>query len=122
MDVHLARRWANDGLLPNFARVLSTWPSLPTENPLGLIVGGLWPSFWSRSGVGHHGSYSYRQLVPGTYTTERITPADIVVRPFWLDLDDAAQRCVIFDVPLVRPIPLRHGVHIADWGSHDAQL
>jgi hypothetical protein len=122
MDVHLARRWANDGLLPNFARVLSTWPSLPTENPLGLIVGGLWPSFWSRSGVGHHGSYSYRQLVPGTYTTERITPADIVVRPFWLDLDDAAQRCVIFDVPLVRPIPLQHGVHIVDWGSHDAQL
>lgn len=122
MDVHLARRWAQDGLLPNFAGVLSTWPSLPTENPLGLIVGGLWPSFWSRSGVGHHGSYSYRQLVPGTYTTERFTPADIDVRPFWLDLDDAGQRCVIFDVPLVRPTPLQHGVHIVDWGSHDCQL
>lgn len=122
MDVRLTEQWASEGLLPNFARMMSTWTSRPTENPLGLLVGGIWPSFWSRSGVGHHGSYSYRQLLPGTYTTQLLSPADFDARPFWLDLDDAGRRCVIFDVPLVRPLPLRHGVHIVEWGTHDAQL
>ena len=122
MDVQLTREWAAKGDLPHFARVFETWASLPTLNPEGLLVGGLWPAFWSEAGPAHHGSYCWRQLVPGTYTTAEMSPADFDSEPFWLRLDQAGIRCAIFDVPLVRPIPLRNGVHIVDWGSHDSQL
>jgi len=122
MDEGLARRWAGEGLLPNFASVFESWPSLPMKHPEGLLVGGIWPEFWSERGPGHHASYCWRQFVPGTYTTELLIPTDFDTRPFWLDLDDAGVRCAIFDVPLVRPLPLKNGVHIVDWGSHDSQL
>lgn len=122
MDSRLTRRWAGDGTLPNFARLFDSWASLPTQNPEGLLVGGLWPAFWSGTGPAHHGSYCWRQLVPGTYTTAQVWPTDFDAEPFWLQLDRAGSRCAIFDVPLIRPVPLRHGVHVVDWGTHDGQL
>lgn len=122
MDARWTRQWASEGKLPNFAQLFATWPSLPTRNPEGMLVGGLWPSFWSQSGVAEHGSYCWRQLIPGTYITAEKKPTDFDASPFWLRLDDAGVRCAIFDMPLVRPIPLRHGVHIVDWGTHDSQL
>ena len=122
MDVELTRRWAAEGRLPHFARLFESWSSLPTKNPEGLLVGGLWPAFWSGGGPAHHGSYCWRQLVPGTYTTAIMKPTDFDTVPFWVGLDEAGVRCAIFDMPLVRPIPLRNGVHIVDWGSHDSQL
>lgn len=122
MDVHLTRAWAADGLLPNFAQLFDSWSSRPTQNPEGLLVGGLWPTFWSAAGPAHHGSYCWQQFLPGTYTAARLDPTDFDSPPFWLTLDEAGKRCAVFDVPLVRPIPLRHGVHVVDWGSHDSQL
>jgi len=122
MDVHWTRQWASEGKLPNLAELFASWSSLPTRNPEGMLVGGLWPSFWSQSGVADHGSYCWRQLIPGTYTTAEMKPTDFDTTPFWLRLDDAGIRCAIFDIPLVRPIPLRNGVHIVDWGTHDSQL
>lgn len=122
MDIGLTRHWAAEGRLPNFAEVFATCSSRPTLNPEGLLVGALWPAFWSGGGPAHHGSYCWRQLVPGTYTTASMKPTDFDTVPFWVGLDEAGVRCAIFDVPLVRPIPLRNGVHIVDWGSHDSQL
>ena len=66
MDEVLARQWANEGLLPNFAPILESWPSLPMKHPEGLLVGGIWPEFWSQRGPGYHGSYCWRQFVPRT--------------------------------------------------------
>lgn len=57
MDSHLVRTWASEGKLPNLAGVIDSWGSATTLNPVGLLVGGLWPNFWSQSGPAHHGSY-----------------------------------------------------------------
>ena len=122
MDCRLVRRWADEGLLPTFRQVIDTWPSAPTANPPGLMVGGLWPSFWSRSHPGIHGSYSWRQLIPNTYLTDMFRPTDFDTTPFWTELDAAGIRTAILDMPLVRPTHLQHGIHLVDWGSHDSQL
>lgn len=122
MDCRLVRRWASEGRLPVFRQLIETWASAPTRNPRGLMVGGLWPSFWSRSSPGHHGSYSWRQLLPNTYLTDMFLPTDFDTEPFWVELDRAGIRTAVLDVPLVRPTELLHGVHVVDWGSHDSQL
>ena len=122
MDSHLVRTWASEGKLPNLAGVIDSWGSATTLNPVGLLVGGLWPSFWSQSGPAHHGSYCWRQVVNGTYTTALVVPTDLDNKPFWLGLDQQGVRCAILDVPLVPPFPLEHGVSVVDWGSHDSQL
>jgi len=122
MDCRLVRRWAAEGRLPAFQQLIDTWSSAPTENLRGLMVGGLWPSFWSRSHPGMHGSYSWRQLLPNTYLTDMFLPTDFDAEPFWVELDRAGIRTAILDMPLVRPTPLQHGIHAVDWGSHDSQL
>lgn len=122
MDCRLVREWADAGRLPTFRRLIDTWSSAPTKNLRGLMVGGLWPSFWSRSHPGHHGSYSWRQLLPNTYLTDMFLPTDFDAEPFWVELDRAGIRTAVLDMPLVRPTPLQHGIHAVDWGSHDSQL
>lgn len=122
MDSTVVRALAREGNLPVLAELLETWEVAPTLNPPGLVVGGLWPSFWSGTGPGHHGSYCFRQVVPGGYETSSTLPSDFDTEPFWLALDRRGHRCTIFDVPLIRPIPLANGRFIGDWGTHDRQL
>lgn len=122
MDSAIVRALAADGRLPVLGRMLASWDVAPTRNPLGLVVGGLWPSFWSGSGPGHHGSYCYRQVVPGGWETADTRPTDIDVETFWAALDREGHRCTVVDVPLLAPRPLEHGRVIGDWGTHDRQL
>ena len=120
------RRWsarlADEGRLPVLADLLRTWDAAPTRNPLGLVVGGLWPIFWSGIGPGHHGSYCFRQVVPGGGRPRDTRPTDIDTPPFWEALDREGYRCTVFDVPLLARRPLAHGRVIGDWGTHDRQL
>lgn len=122
MDPRLVRALAEDGRLPVLAGLLADWDAAPTSNPLGLVVGGLWPSFWSGVGPAHHGSYCFRQVVPGGWETSQVRPTDIDTPTFWAPLDADGYRCTVFDVPLLAPRPLRNGRVIGDWGTHDRQL
>lgn len=122
MDIDIVDSLIAAGELPTLAALRTGWHGVPTTNPVGLLVGGLWPSFWSQSDVSHHGSYCWRQVVPGTYSTAKMLPVDFDAEPFWLDLDRRGYRYAVLDMPLIRPIPLDHGVVTVCWGDHDAQL
>src|SRR5262249_2616134 len=65
-DVDLIRRWAAEGPLPTFARLEATALRARVENPFGLYVGALWPSFYTGLSPARHGRYAFTQLVPGT--------------------------------------------------------
>jgi predicted AlkP superfamily phosphohydrolase/phosphomutase len=54
MDKDLVLRWAEDGTLPTFRRLLSTAAWGNTENPPGLFVGAVWPSFWTSVSPARH--------------------------------------------------------------------
>ena len=44
-DHVLMKRWAADGLLPNFARLLSTSPYWDLHSSTQVLQGSIWPSF-----------------------------------------------------------------------------
>jgi predicted AlkP superfamily phosphohydrolase/phosphomutase len=119
LDHHLVLRWAQDGMLPAFRRLLSSAAWGVTENPPGLYVGAVWPSFWTCVGPARHARYCYEQLRPGTYDFARIRPADTQAPPFWDALDCAGKRVAIIDVPKTYPSELSNGMHVVDWGTHD---
>jgi predicted AlkP superfamily phosphohydrolase/phosphomutase len=93
------------------------------DNPFGLYVGALWPSFSTGLSPARHGRYSYTQLVPGTYRTRATTRGSLHHPPFWTSLSRAGRRVAVIDVPKAAPVeePF-NGVQIVDWGLHESEI
>lgn len=112
--------WAGTGALPTFARLLETAAWGTTESPPGLFVGAVWPSFWTSTSPATHARYCYEQLRPGTYENVRIHPTDTKAPPFWRAIGQAGRRVAVLDVPKTHPTEGLNGIHVVDWGTHDA--
>ena len=119
LDKDLVLQWANDGTLPAFRRLLASAAWGVTENPPGLYVGAVWPSFWTSVSPARHARYCYEQLQPGTYEFVRIRPTDTKAPPFWNELSRAGRRLAILDVPKTHVTEGWNGLHVVDWGTHD---
>ena len=122
MDVDIARDLAARGRLPTLASLLDTSAWADTQNPVGLFIGGVWPSFWTGSSPARHGFHCFLQLVPGTYEVARFDQRDIKLPPFWKTLSDRGLRCAVVDVPITPVTGVTAEIHIADWGTHDRML
>jgi predicted AlkP superfamily phosphohydrolase/phosphomutase len=120
LDRDLVLRWAGDGTLPVFRRLLANAAWGSTENPPGLYVGAVWPSFWTCVSPAHHTRYCHEQLRPGTYRFDKIFPHDLEGRPFWDAISSAGRRVAIIDVPKTHVSKNLNGWHVVDWGTHDA--
>src|SRR3954469_16686391 len=83
MDAGIARTLMANGRMPNLATFLDSAAWGPTENPPGLIVGGVWPTITTGCWPDHHGFYCDLQIEPGTYEAWRTTPASIAVPQVW---------------------------------------
>ena len=122
MDHNLAREFAEQGHMPTYARLLGEAQHAPINNPVGFVVGGVWPSFWSGRWPGAHGRHCYVQLIPGTYEFVTVYPDTIDGVPFWQKIGERGFRVGNFDVPFSDPIEGLDGLQIIDWGSHDRVL
>jgi len=119
LDKDLVLRWADEGVLPGFRRLLETSAWGVTEAPPGLFVGAVWPSFWTATSPARHARYCFEQLKPGTYERVRIHPTDTQAPAFWRALSSAGKRVAILDVPKTYVESGLNGLQVVDWGTHD---
>jgi predicted AlkP superfamily phosphohydrolase/phosphomutase len=119
MDLDIARDLAARGRMPTLASLLETGGWAETQNPTGLFVGGLWPSFSTGSWPARHGFFCFLQQIPGTYEVARFDQRDIHLAPFWKALYDHGLRCAVVDVPITPVAGRTADIHIADWATHD---
>ena len=122
MDPDIAHGLAANGRAPTLHDLFRTASWAPTANPLGLVVGGVWPSIWSGVWPSRHGFYCSRQLVNGTYEQRRTTPDHIDRTPFWGPIADAGLRACVLDMPLTPLRAFPGCAHVVDWGTHDRPL
>lgn len=113
---------ARDGRLPAVRSLLDRGLHAETENPVGLFVGSVWPSFYTGVSPDRHGRYCFGQIRPGTYEIHRVNPADVQHEPFWSALARAGRRTAVIDVPHTRPTGGLDGIHLVDWGRHDRNI
>ena len=120
-DKDLISKWAATGHLPTFRRLEDKALRGTVENPFGLFVGALWPSFATGVSASRHGRYCYMQIVPGTYRTRATTRVQSA--PFWSPLSAAGRRVAVIDVPKAAPVagPF-NGLHVVDWGMHESEI
>jgi len=122
MDPEISRDLVARGRLPTLAALLDTSAWADTRNPVGLFIGGVWPSFSTGCSPARHGFHCFLQLIPGTYEVARFDQRDVRLPPFWQTLSEGGLRCAVVDVPIT---PITGGpadVHITDWGTHDRML
>jgi predicted AlkP superfamily phosphohydrolase/phosphomutase len=122
MDVGIARELMAASRMPNLGAFLDAAAWGPTENPRGLLVGGVWPTITTGCWPDHHGFYCDLQIECGTYEARRRTPAAIAVPHVWEVLAAAGRRCVALDVPVSRLTGRDDVVQLVEWGTHDRLL
>lgn len=119
MDPKLIFRWSQSGDLPVFRSLFERAACGPTENPPGLFVGAVWPSFFTGASPTRHGRYCFEQFVNGTYDVRWFTPSDLKRPPFWIPMSDAGRRIAVVDVPKSPLARAVNGIQLCDWTTHD---
>lgn len=127
MDPELARRWMDEGHLPNYRRLAEEghFQALATSNPPQSPVA--WSSFATGAAPGHHGIFDFLRRDPESYAPDfsisETVPPDWVLKlfgwhipldggqtrnrrrgePFWLAAEARGQRATILRVPVTFP-------------------
>jgi predicted AlkP superfamily phosphohydrolase/phosphomutase len=116
----LVREWAAAGDLPTIAGLLRSGFSATLATPLGVLEGGIWPTFLTSTSPASHGMFSYLKLKPRTYDLEVGMYANrLPVPPFWAHLSGAGKRVAVIDAPFARPVRKLNGIQVTNWGAHD---
>ena len=93
------------------------------ENPFGLFVGALWPSFSTGVSPTRHGLVLLHPARAGTYLHRATNCEEVQGTAFWASLSRAGRRAAIVDVPKASATSGgRDSVLILDWGSHEAEV
>ena len=113
--------WCRTGVLPNLQQLAANGLVGRTRNVPAVFVQCTWPSFYTGTGPARQGVHCWEQLKSGTYETYRAYTPDLVrTTPFWDHLSTAGRRVAILDIPQARPSPRINGIHLVEWGAHDA--
>ena len=120
-DKLLIRNWANDGTLPNISALMNRGLVCETMSVDGFYEGSTWPSFYTGVNPARHGFHRLTQLAPGTYDFCRCDPGGCITRePFWNTLSRAGKKVAVLDIPLASVSKNLNGIHMVEWGGHDA--
>ncbi len=113
LDLPLARRFAQSGAMPNFARLLDTSPVVSlTEHSISPLPTVTWINLMTGVSPGVHGFADPAQLQRAVPRNGSDTPA-----PFYKTLSDRGIRCALVDVPLAMPLRPFNGIQVLDWGA-----
>jgi predicted AlkP superfamily phosphohydrolase/phosphomutase len=119
MDKDLAFKWADEGVLPTFKRLLRNASWRLVDNPPGLVSGGTWQTFASGVSPSRHGLYNaYEYFDPNSYGVGVDESRDPRFPPFWELLSQAGQRVAVLDVPYAFLAEELNGIQILDWFTH----
>ncbi len=114
-DVEYLRQWTQEGYLPTLASIMNQGCWGHIGGPDLMSTHGAWLSLYSGISRSTHGYYFNRQLIPGTYEFQNITPADTGVLPFWAHLEGNSKKVAILDALETNPQSHLQGVQLANW-------
>ena len=119
----LLHQWADDGILPVFARLRagSSWGSV--ELPRGLSNAAAWASLYTGVNPGRHGWCYGTCMRPGSYAQRPFNPdRDLRARPLWESANRVRRRVAVIDVPkapFCDGLATENGsLQLSDWLAH----
>lgn len=118
-DRELIVRWAAEGALPTFRRLIerAAWGS--TLNPAGLEAGSVWATFYTGVSPARHGQYAGNEHFDRhAYQEIDYRPDELAMPPVWEMLSRAGRRVAVIDAPYTYLHPHINGINVVDWATH----
>ncbi|MBI5192029.1 MAG: alkaline phosphatase family protein [Nitrospirae bacterium] len=99
----LIEPWVNEGLLPNFARLMKEgyWGNL--ESTMPPITAPAWTSFMTGKNPGKHGLFHFIEPEPGRYEMRYTNALSRRAKTLWAILNEAGLSTGVFNVPMTYP-------------------
>jgi predicted AlkP superfamily phosphohydrolase/phosphomutase len=114
----LIQRWAKEGLLPTFRRLLVEGASGELRSTAAQFLDTAWPCLYTGLNPGKLDKYFYIQLLPGTLRLSHVTDDAPCAPSFWELLSEAGYRVGVVDAPKFPVSENLHGFQVTNWGAH----
>lgn len=95
--------WVKDGILPNFARLLSEGASGPLESTVPPVTPAAWSSLATGMNPGKHGIFDFFARRKDSYESYVVNARDRHGVTLWELLSQAGYRTTVFNVPATYP-------------------
>ena len=119
MEWTLVKRWAEEGLLPTFRRLLEQGARAELASTGGYLPDAVWTTLCYGVNPGKLEKYFYVQYDPASASLRYGTDTDMKGNPFWHYLTKAGKRVGIVDIPHLPFREIPDGFHLMNWGAHD---
>lgn len=118
MEWSLVQRWATEGKLPTFRRLIDEGIRAELTTTAAQLPDTVWACIYTGTNPAKFEKFFYVQY-DGSKMGLRNVPDDAIHRkPFWDYLSDAGQRVGIADVPKFPLSQLKSGFQFTNWGAH----
>ncbi len=115
VPLQLIRRWAEQGDLPTFRRLMREGAVGHLRSTLPATSAPAWSSFMTGMNPGKTGVYDFLYRRPGTYTFFPNNARRRAGRSLWRILSEAGKRVGVMNVPLSYPVEPVNGFIISGW-------
>jgi len=122
MEWDLVLRWASEGKLPTFRRLMQQGTRAELATTADQLPDTAWPCLCTGVNPAKLEKYFYVQYDPQTMGLRHLRE-DAITRPaFWDHLSQAGVRVGVVDVPDVGLSRSLNGFQLLNWGSHAARI
>lgn len=113
----LIRPWADEGKLPNIARLMRSGASGNLKSTLPPMTFPAWNAFMTGQNPGKHGVFDFMERRSGTYELEIMNAGHRKCETIWKIASRAGKRCAAIGVPVTYPPEEINGVMISGFDA-----
>lgn len=118
MEWDLVRKWASEGKLPTFTRLLDEGFSSELSTTAAQLPDTVWSCIYTGTNPAKFEKYFYVQYNPDTGGLENVPDDAIRGLPFWDFLSAAGRKVAVIDAPKFALSRCINGVQVTNWGAH----
>ena len=118
MEWDLVTRWASEGKLPTFRRLMEQGTRGELRTTSAQLPDTVWASLYTGTNPAKFEKFFYVQYDARTMGLRHLLDDAIQRPPFWHYLSQAGRRVGVVDVPKWPASRSLNGFHLANWGAH----
>jgi predicted AlkP superfamily phosphohydrolase/phosphomutase len=118
MEWNLVTRWANEGKLPAFRRLMEQGTRAELDTTAAQLPDTVWACLYTGVNPAKFEKFFYVQYDPRTQGLRHVLDDEIARPPFWDCLSWAGVRVGVVDAPKFKLSRSLNGFQLANWGAH----
>ena len=118
MEWNLVQKWANEGKLPTFRRLIEQGVRGELQTTAAQLPDTVWSCIYTGTNPAKFEKFFYVQYDAGTMGLRNVPDDEIRRKPFWDYVSAAGKRVGIADVPKFPLSKSINGFQFTNWGAH----